>query len=140
MKFTWFIIYLLLKSSKMNYETYNFIDFLDGTFKDKMFRYLQTKTCQFFSWVIYILGISEKFGTKNYVWKLGITQKSLWTLLIFLARFFGPKMFRYPCHQDCANYPNSLRLLVFLFALKRFVLVLYHCLTMDQKLYQNSFS
>ena len=40
------------------------------------------------------------FGTKNYVWRLGITQKSFW-----ICWFFGPKMPRYLQTKIC----NTLR-------------------------------
>ena len=39
--------------------------------------------------------IKKYFGTENYAWKVGIIQKSLRTLKIFLVRYFVPK--------HCAN-------------------------------------
>ena len=46
--------------------------------------------------VVYNLGVLKHFSSKNYIWKLGIVQKSLWIFSIFLVWFFWPKMLQYP--------------------------------------------
>ena len=39
-----------------------------------MCRYLQTKICSFFLWIINIFGILEQFVTEYYTWRLDIAQ------------------------------------------------------------------
>ena len=97
---TCLIIYLLLKSYYTNYKAYNFHQFLGGIFKNKMFWYLQTRMCRFFLWRVQ-WEYWDSLCKKNYVWGLGMTQKSLLILLIFFMKFFGPKIYQYLKTKIC---------------------------------------
>ena len=71
---------------------YDIVQNLVLTFSFQTCWYLQTKMCQFFLWITYILVILERLGTENYTWRLDIVVDNIWRILsIFLEWFLWPK-------------------------------------------------